>query len=183
MDDAPSAAVARDLLTRRFPLVDQHPDVAGVLRDPELLAMLGPALAAPYSRSGVSKVFAPEARGPIVGALAARELGAGLVLARKDERNHPGADEEVQSAPTWRGRPEVFQSRSFDFDAADNVLLVDDWVTTGNSLRALRTLVERSGARYLGAAVVVNKADASVIDELGVHWLVRFDDLLAAGIS
>ena len=63
------------------------------------------------------------------------------------------------------------------------MLLVDDWVTTGNSLRALRTLVERSGARYLGAAVVVNKADASVIDELGVHWLVRFDDLLAAGVS
>ena len=78
--------------------------------------MLGPALAAPYSRSGVSKVFAPEARGPIVGALAARELGAGLVLARKDERNHPGADEQVRVgadlAGSARGRSRAARSTS-----------------------------------------------------------------------
>jgi adenine phosphoribosyltransferase len=183
MSDVAPPEDVRHLLTSRFPLVDNHPDVAGLLRDPELLSMLGPALAAPFSGAGVTKVFAPEARGPIIGALVARELGAGLVLARKDQRNHPGADETIRSGPTWRGRPEVFQSRSFDFDVADTVLLVDDWVSTGNSLRALRTLVERAGARYLGAAAIVNKAADDTIDELAVHWLARFDDLVTPPFS
>ncbi len=171
----------RETLRQRFPLVDDHPDVAGVLRDRELLAILGPALAAPFRGAGVTKVFAPEARGPIVGALVARELGAGLVLARKDDRNHPGADQRVRTGPTWRGRAETFQGRSFDLGPHDVVLLVDDWITTGSTLRALRGLVERAGATYAGAAVIVDKAERGLLDELRVHWLVRFDQLIPGG--
>ncbi|MGA1051281.1 MAG: hypothetical protein ACO3WU_03200 [Ilumatobacteraceae bacterium] len=64
-----SRAVTR--LVEGFPLVNEHPDVAGVLRDAELLSILGPALAEPFRRTGVTAVCAPEARGPIRGALGA----------------------------------------------------------------------------------------------------------------
>ena len=171
----------RARLAASFPLVDDHPDVAGVLRDPASLAALGPALAAPYRDAGVTVVCAPEARGPILGALAATALGAGLVLLRKDDRNHPGADVALTSEPTWRGHPERFRARSFDLRPDDVVLAVDDWVTTGSSLRALRRFVEETGASYAGAAVLVNKASPQTIDALGVHWLVDFDALVADG--
>ncbi|MFZ9041714.1 MAG: alcohol dehydrogenase catalytic domain-containing protein, partial [Ilumatobacteraceae bacterium] len=118
-----SRAVTR--LVERFPLVNEHPDVAGVLRDAELLSILGPALAEPFRRTGVTAVCAPEARGPILGALVAVELGAGLVLVRKDERNHPGADRRVESAPTWRGTSELFQSRSWDLGPDDVHLQIE----------------------------------------------------------
>jgi len=171
-----SRAVTR--LVEGFPLVNEHPDVAGVLRDAELLSILGPALAEPFRRTGVTAVCAPEARGPILGALVAVELGAGLVLVRKDERNHPGADRRVESAPTWRGTSELFQSRSWDLGPDDVVLVVDDWITTGSSARAVRELVESAGARYVGASVMVCKTEPRVIDELGVHWLVSFEQLM-----
>ena len=103
--------MARQRMRAGFPLVNDHPDVAGVLRQPELLALLGPALAAPFRPEGVTAVCAPEARGPILGALVALELGAGLVLVRKDDRNHPGADRRVESGPTWRVTTESFQTR------------------------------------------------------------------------
>lgn len=160
-----------------FPLVDDHPDVAGLFRHPGLLAELGPALAEPFHALGVSKVLAPEARGPILGALAAVELGCGLVLARKEGRNHPGSDMRAGWGPGWRGTTEVFQARSFDLDADDVVLVVDDWITTGSSLRSLRSIVEEVGARYLGASVIVNRADAATLDELAVRWLVAFDEI------
>ncbi|HNJ97402.1 MAG TPA: phosphoribosyltransferase family protein [Ilumatobacteraceae bacterium] len=170
---------ARARLTADFPLVNAHPDVAGVLRNPQLLALLGPALAAPYREAGITAICAPEARGPILGALVAVELGAGLVLVRKDDRNHPGADRRVESDPTWRGTPEVFQTRSWDLSPADRVLVVDDWVTTGSSTAAMRDLVLASGATYAGASVIVHKASDATIADLAMHWLVRFDDLIS----
>lgn len=170
---------ARARLTAGFPLVNSHPDVAGVLRDPELLALLGPALAAPYRDAGITAVCAPEARGPILGALVAVELGAGLVLVRKDDRNHPGADRRVESGPTWRGTSEVFQTRSWDLSPTDRVLAVDDWVTTGSSLAAMRDLVHESRATYAGASVIVHKALPATITDLAVHWLVRFEDVIS----
>ena len=171
---------ARARLTAGFPLVNSHPDVAGVLRDPDLLALLGPALAAPYRDAGITAVCAPEARGPILGALVAVELGAGLVLVRKDDRNHPGADRRVESGPTWRGTSEVFQTRSWDLSPADRVLVVDDWVTTGSSLAAMRDLILGAGATYVGASVVVHKALPATVSDLAVHWLVRFDQLVGS---
>ena len=165
-------------LRSAFPLVHDHPDVAGVLRDGALLRELGPALAAPFVATGVTKVCAPEARGPILGALTATSLGVGLVLARKDERNHPGADRRTVSQPTWRGTTEVFLTRSFDFEPGDRVLVVDDWITSGSSIRAVAEAIAASGAVYVGASVLVDKAVPATIDELRVVALVAFDELV-----
>ena len=169
---------ARARMAVEFPLVNEHPDVAGVLRQPDLLALLGPALASPFHADGVTAVCAPEARGPILGALVAVALGAGLVLVRKDERNHPGADRRVESGPTWRGTTESFQTRSWDLGPDDRVLVVDDWITTGSSARAVRDLAVVAGATFVGASVLVNKADRATTDELAVRWLVTFAEIM-----
>ena len=79
-------------LIQRFPLVNDHSDIAGLLRDHEILQCLGEALSAEYVHAGITKVVAAEARGPVLGALVAKFLHAGLVLIRKDGRNHPGSD-------------------------------------------------------------------------------------------
>lgn len=171
-------SAARVQLTEAFPLVDGHPDVAGILRSGPLLQLIGRALAHPYRHAGITKVLAPEARGPICGALVAVELGAGLVLARKADRNHPGADLHARSLPTWRGHAEDFQARSFDLDHPDRVVIIDDWITTGNSIRAVRGMVEDCGATAIGAAAIVNKASPATLDELNVHTLVDFDQLM-----
>ena len=164
-------------LTERFPLVNTHPDVAGVLRQPDLLAGLGPALAAPFRDAGVTLVAAPEARGPILGALTATALDAGLVLVRKEGANHPGADRRLTTRPTWKGEAQHFQMRSFDLGPHDRVLVVDDWITTGNSTRAVRDLTIEAGATYVGASVLVNKAARATLEDFAVAWLVTFDDL------
>ena len=169
---------AAELVRHGFPLVDGHPDVAGVLRRPDLLRLLGPLLAAPWAHEAISVVCAPEARGPILGALVAADLGAGLMVVRKDGRNHPGADRRVESGVTWRGTTETFIARSWDLSAGDRVLIVDDWITTGNSIRAVRELIERAGGVYVGASVLVDKADLRTRDELGVRAVVRFDDIV-----
>ncbi len=165
-------------LIQRFPLVNDHPDIAGLLRDPEILQCLGEALSAEYVNAGITKVVAAEARGPVLGALVAKFLHAGLVLIRKDGRNHPGSDIRITSGETWNGLEVEFQSRSFDLDQRDRVLIVDDWATTGNTIRAGKEFIIQSGATYVGASVIVNKAETSTLDNLNISWLVKFDDLV-----
>ena len=76
-------------LSKNFPLVNDHPDVAGLLRDPYILENLGAAMANTFHDEGITKVIAPEARGPVLGALVATYLKAGLVLVRKEGRTLP----------------------------------------------------------------------------------------------
>ena len=171
-------AIFSESLIQSFPMVNDHPDIAGLLRDPEILQCWGEVLSAEYTNADVTKVVAVEARGPVLGALVAKFLHAGLVLIRKDGRNHPGSDIRITSGETWIGHEVEFQSRSFDLDKDDRVLIVDDWATTGNTIRAAKDFIIQSGATYVGASVIVNKAEASTLGELGISWLVKFDDLV-----
>lgn len=173
--------MGRDGFRRRliegFPLVDGHPDVAGVLRDPELLAGLGPAMAEPFRCAGVTHVVAPEARGPILGALVAVELGAGLVMARKEGQNHPGAVTVLSTGPTWRGTAQRFITRGFDLAAGHRVLVVDDWVTTGHSALALHRWASDQGAQVVGTSALVDKTEGDTARRLGLSALVRFSEI------
>ena len=136
-------------LTKKFPLVNNHPDVAGLLRDPYILQRLGGAMANSFHSKEITKVIAPEARGPVLGALVAKYLRAGLVLVRKEGRNHPGADQTITSEQTWTGEKISFLTRSFDLDESDRILVVDDWATTGNTIRVAKQFANQMGATYI----------------------------------
>lgn len=168
--------VARSGFVRRFRWTNGHADLAGVFRDAELLAQLGPALAAPFARDGITTVVAVEARGFVLGALCARELGVGLVLARKAGAVHPGEKVEVVSEPDWRGRRLTLQLARV-FAPEDRVLLVDDWIETGSQARASKRAIEACGATLAGVSVVVNDTTADVKAELNVIGLLPSTDL------
>ena len=105
-------------------------------------------------------------------------MRAGLVLVRKDGRNHPGADVTITSEHTWTGEKISFLTRSFDIDETDRVLVVDDWATTGNTIRVAKKFANQIGATYIGSSVIVNKANPAILEELNISWLVSFDDLI-----
>lgn len=171
-----SPASAREAFLRTFRWTDGHADFAAVFHDPQALAALGPALATPFARAGVTAVVALEARGFVVGALCAEHLGVGLVLARKPGSVHPGPKVEVVSAPDWRGR-EVPIRIAQVLTSADRVLLVDDWIETGSQARAVRAAVQLCGAAFVGAAVVVDDTTAEVRADLNVVALVASGEL------
>jgi adenine phosphoribosyltransferase len=121
-------------------------------------------------------VVALGASGFVLGALCARELGVGLVLARKAGAVHPGEKVEVLSAPDWRGRRLTIQ-RARVLVPTDRVLLVDDWIETGSQARAAKQVVEACGATVTGVSVVVDDTTADVRGELKVVGLLASPDL------
>lgn len=132
-------------------------DLTGWWRDADLLGELGPALAALYDEKP-TVVLGPVSRGALLGALTAASLGVGFVEVRKDQGQSTDSDRWVKrtTAPDYQDRHIVFGFRRGLVNAGDRVLMVDDWVDTGATARAVRELVDDCGARWIGAACIVD---------------------------
>jgi adenine phosphoribosyltransferase len=178
-DDVPVELSER--LAELFRWIDPGPcsdhlvsDVSGWWRDPEVLARLGPALAAPYRDARPTVVLAPAVTGLLLGPLVATALGVGFVPAYKagDGRTPAGPMTWAQSPPDFRGRHVDLGVRDRHLGAGDRVLVVDDWVATGAQLRALYAICAARGAKVLGASAVVLDCPPDVAAELRVHALV-----------
>jgi adenine phosphoribosyltransferase len=176
MNDADLQAV-RQLVLGAFRWVDGHADLSRVFGSAEVLRVVGAALAAPFQNAAVTVVVSPEARGFVLGALVARELGTGLVLVRKQGSHHPGASVQVRTAPDWRGRELLLRLHPDALRPTDQVLVVDDWIETGSQATAIQTLIIRCGAKAVGVAALVDDTTQATRRRLNLHGLLRSAEL------
>ncbi|MBB5016520.1 adenine phosphoribosyltransferase [Rehaibacterium terrae] len=112
-------------------------------------------MAEPWRAAGIEVVAGIEARGFILGAALARELGAGFVPIRKPGKlpgRTLGADYALEYGSD---RLEVHADA---VASGTRVLLVDDVLATGGTLAASRRLVEGVGADLAGAMVLIELA-------------------------
>ena len=127
-------------------------DVTPLLADPEGFEAVVTGLADPYRSAGVTKVIGSEARGFMLGAPVALELGAGFVPARK-----PGKlpREVVSREYGLEYGTDELQVHLDAFGPGDRVLIVDDLVATGGTMVAQVELVESLGAELVGVACLM----------------------------
>jgi adenine phosphoribosyltransferase len=123
----------------------------------------------------VDLVVAAEARGFILGAAVARELGAGFVPARK-----PGKlpHETVSAEYVLEYGVDALEMHADALADGTRVLLHDDLLATGGTARALAELVEGAGAVIAGCAFLVELAFLGGREKLApydVHTLVSYD--------
>jgi adenine phosphoribosyltransferase len=151
-----------------------YADVTGWWRDPDLIRELGPALGNLYDEAP-TVVLGPVSRGALVGALTAASLGVGFVEVRKDAGAAVDSDRWVRrtTGPDYRDRHVVFGFRRELVRAGDRVLMVDDWADTGATARVVRDLVDACGARWIGAACIVDAlTDARLRHDLPLRALL-----------
>ncbi|KRG83846.1 adenine phosphoribosyltransferase [Stenotrophomonas daejeonensis] len=153
-------------------MTDTYPDWAGAIRDvadfprpgilfKDITPLLADApgfraaiavMAAPWRAANVQAVLGVEARGFILGAALALELGAGFVPVRKPGKL-PGAT-LVQAYALEYGSDRI-EVCAGAVAPGTRVLLVDDVLATGGTLAAALLLAQRLEAEVLGAAVLV----------------------------
>jgi adenine phosphoribosyltransferase len=178
MNDAELQAV-RQLVLGAFRWVDGHADLSRVFGSADVLRVVGAALAAPFGDAAATVVVSPEARGFVLGALVARELGTGLVLVRKQGSHHPGASMQIRAAPDWRGRELLLRLHPDALRPTDRVLVVDDWIETGSQATAIQRLITRCGAQVVGVAALVDDTTQPTRRRLNLHGLLRSAELPA----
>jgi adenine phosphoribosyltransferase len=168
----------RDALLARFRWIDGHADMLGLFADGEFLGEAAAAVAEPFRKRGVTKVAAVEARGFVLGAAVALELGAGFVAVRKEGSIHPGPKAERRTDPDWRGQKHLLRVQRSALDTDDIVLLVDDWAEVGSQAATAKALIEECGARYAGLSLLVDELSDGARKSLApVHSVVSGEEL------
>lgn len=127
-------------------------DITPVLAHPGALGLICEELARPFRGLGVMKVFAIESRGFLFGAGVAERLDAGLVLVRKAGKLPWNTIGEAYSLEYGEARLEIHRDAVSD---GEKVLIVDDVVATGGTLKAARVLAEKLGGRVEGSACLI----------------------------
>ena len=125
-------------------------DITPLLADARSFAAVVDALAAGHGP--VDKVAGIEARGFIFASPVALRLGAGFVPIRKKGKL-PG-DTFAQDYQLEYGTATV-EVLTDALEPGDRVLVIDDVLATGGTVRATADLVERAGAQVAGIAVLL----------------------------
>lgn len=118
----------------------QFKDVSTLYKDPACLKEMLGELVRLYQDKGITKVVGIESRGFVLGAMLASEIGAGFVMCRK-----PGKlpAETLQASYEKEYGTDTIEIHADALTETDVVLIHDDLLATGGSMRAAYELVRR----------------------------------------
>jgi len=119
-------------------------DITSILTSPEAFAFCVDSMVSLYSGKGIDAVAAIEARGFLFASPFALRMGIPLILVRKKGKL-PGKT-LTKSYELEYGEASI-QIHVDDVRKGANILLVDDLIATGGTLKAARSLLEEAGGK------------------------------------
>jgi xanthine phosphoribosyltransferase len=151
--------------------------------DAMLTMEIGREFAAVFGAQGVTKVLTIEASGIHFALATAAALGVPFVYAKK--KKAITLTEDLYTVPVHSfTRGETFNvsvSKRY-LSADDRVLIVDDFLATGDALLGLQEIVKQSGAHLVGIGAVIEKSfqdGRSKLEATGarIHSLARIKSM------
>ncbi|MDE3206391.1 MAG: adenine phosphoribosyltransferase [Acidobacteriota bacterium] len=130
-------------------------DITPLLADPKAFAGTVEAMTEPFRDRGVDKVIGIEARGFIIAAPVALDLGAGFVPVRKAGKLPWEVHAESYSLEYGEDTLEVHLDA---VGPGDRVLIVDDVLATGGTAAAVARMVDHMGAEPVGYSFILELA-------------------------
>lgn len=145
-------------------------DLTPVFADSEAMTAVVGALA--EVAAGADLVAGIESRGSLVGAALAAHLGTGMLFIRKKGKLPPPVVSEGYRREYGAATMEI-PADGIDLRGR-RIVIVDDVLATGGTLRAANRLLTRVGATVISAAVVVELSELSgreAVAPMPVHSL------------
>ena len=144
-------------------------DITTLLADARAFRTAVDLLVQPYAGVRIDKVAAIEARGFILGGAVVHQLSVGFAPVRKKGKL-PGRT-VAQSYALEYGEDTV-EMHADALALGEQVLIIDDLIATGGTALAAVKLIEKLGARPIGASFVIDLPDlggAGKLRALGIH--------------
>jgi xanthine phosphoribosyltransferase len=127
--------------------------------DPQLMIGMGKEMAQCFAGIPIDRILTAEISGIAPALMTAIELNVPIVYARKQQPITMRGPIYMEAAPshTKGGMVELLVSGEF-LKAGENVLIIDDFLASGETLKALGRLVLAADAKLVGVGVVVEKS-------------------------
>jgi xanthine phosphoribosyltransferase len=127
--------------------------------DPALMLEAGRELAARFADTGATKVLTAEISGIAPALTTALTLNVPLLYARKTKPVTMTDPVFVEAAPSHTKGMSVFLMCSPEFlTPADRILIIDDFLASGQTIQALVRLVRHANAKLVGIGALIEKA-------------------------
>lgn len=140
--------------------------------DPALMMEAGRELAACFAQVGATKVLTAEISGIAPALTTALCLDVPLVYARKTKPVTMTEPVYVEAAPSHTKGVAVFLMCSPEFLApGDRVLIIDDFLASGQTINALVRMVQHAEAELVGIGALIEKAfegGRAALEPLGI---------------
>lgn len=149
-------------------------DITTLLLHPEAFKYTVDAFQERYSGQNIDAIVAADARGFIFGAALAYAMGLPLVLVRKKGKL-PG--ETIAEDFTLEYGVDTLEMHTDAIHKGDRVLLIDDLLATGGTVKAMANMVEKLGGEVVEAAFVVELPPLKgrkYLEGISVFSLVEF---------
>lgn len=149
-------------------------DITGVLVKPEAFKYCLDEMAKLYEKADIDAVAGVESRGFVFAAPLAERLGVPLILIRKKGKL-PGNTYGCKYALEY-GTAEI-EVHKADIKAGEKILVIDDLIATGGTLKAARNVIEQGGAtvaEFFGIVGLPELNYKKVLDPTPVTTLIDF---------
>lgn len=150
-------------------------DITPLLADASGLALSVELLANPFRGKRIDLVVGAESRGFIFGTAVACCLSAGFVIVRK-----PGKlpHQRISQSYELEYGTDSLEMHADAIVKGQRVLVVDDLLATGGTMRACCQMVQKLGGELAGIAVLIELASLKGRDRLAptsVHSVLRYE--------
>ena len=141
-------------------------DVTTLFKNPECMQIMLEELYELYKDKGITKIVGIESRGFVMASALAIKLGAGVVLCRK-----PGKlpAETIQESYSKEYGTDTIEIHKDAINAEDIVLLHDDLLATGGTMKAAYNLVQKFNPKKTFINFIIE------IKDEGLHGRDIFD--------
>ena len=149
-------------------------DITTLLQDRRAFGCAIDELAAKFSDQKVDLVVAVDARGFILGGAIAHKLGTGFVPVRKKGKL-PYKTTSVTYELEYG--TDTLEMHDDAVKPGDNVLIIDDLLATGGTVKAVTDLLKKSGATIMGIGFLIELTFLKGIDKLKgypVYSLIKY---------
>lgn len=151
-----------------------YKDITTLLKDGEAYKYAIKQLADKVRNKHINIVAGPEARGFLIGAPLAYELGAGFVPARKHGKL-PG--ELMRAEYELEYGTDALEMHKGAIKPGENVLIVDDLLATGGTIMSTIELVKKQGGNISGIVFLIELTylkGREALKEYEVYTLIKY---------
>lgn len=149
-------------------------DITTLLQDGQVFHSTIDAIVAKYKDAGIDLVVGPEARGFVIGAPVAYALGAGFVPIRKPGKLPAETLSFEYSLEYGKNSLEIHKDA---IKPGQKILIVDDLLATGGTIKAVIELVERLGGQVAGLVFLIELIyldGRKILSDYKIESLVKY---------